>query len=187
MCIGCASESGGLETKENTADSVEGAESQSSNLKAQTNSAKERDVFETIATIKQQVENRDYSRIEDLIIQKQTYLSKNGTEENVDFPQLSHEVLVEFFNSVNLDSLMTNGSFEKKYAFASAPEGYEPDSEECPDLLVLSIDNSTKEVSLLLRNSFVVNEDIGCAESATIYLFKSENRALRLEKVGYAG
>ncbi len=146
--------------------------------------------MESIEIIKQQVYHSDYSQLDDLISQIQIYTSNDSTQVTTEgamvFPRLTQEILICFFESVDVESLRATGSFEKKYAVGAAPEGNETDSEACPDLLILSVENSSREFSLLLRNSFFVNEAIGCSASATIHLFKVENGALRLKKVDFA-
>ncbi|MEM6846070.1 MAG: hypothetical protein AAF632_27920 [Bacteroidota bacterium] len=108
-------------------------------------------------------------------------------EQKIFFPQLIERDFVDFFNSINIDSLESNGSFDKKYSFGSVPKEYEADNEECPDLLMIFKDGETNKYRLLQNNSFFVNEDIGCAESSTIYLLSIKKGKLLLNKIDYAG
>jgi hypothetical protein len=187
ICIGCANDANESEAYVSAADKVEVEGMLSGESENLSKLGEQEDAAELIVKLKQQLEKGDYSQIKDLLNQVQTYNSSNAPEEIAGFPQLSYDNLVDFLKSIDENYLRKNNSFEKKYAFNSAPEGYEPDTEECPDLILLSVESNSKEASLLLRNSFLVSEDIGCAESATIYLFRAENGTLRLEKVDYAG
>ena len=86
-----------------------------------------------------------------------------------------------------MNELKKTGSFSKNYDFGVGPKRFQPDSEECPDLLQISVDKESGEISLLQNNSLLVDETIGCAESSSIYIFSINNDKLLLEKIDYAG
>ncbi|MBF9254388.1 hypothetical protein I2I11_13870 [Pontibacter sp. 172403-2] len=190
LCMGCANDPIEVQTNGNHSDRVVESESLDDDIsKAQ--SDEQKDVLVEFKLLKQQVANGDYSQIDDFISQIQSYEAKQPSqmtaEEKLSFPQLTKDDLIDFLKSVDIDSLKHNGSFDKRYSFHSAPSEYEPDSEECPDMLQLSIDRENEGFSLLQNNSFLVDETIGCAESSTVYCFTAENGKLLLKKVDYAG
>lgn len=190
FCIGCANDQNNAQTNESPSDSVVKSESLSIDTsKIQSNNQK--DVLAELRLLKQQVENGDYSQVENFISQIQSFVSKQPNqmtaEEKLSFPQLTKDELIDFLKSVDMNLLKENGSFNKRYSFHSAPKVYEPDSEECPDMLQLYVDEKSEKYSLVQNNSFLVDKTIGCAESATVYLFAVENGKLVLEKVDYAG
>ena len=159
--------------------------------KSQTKLVKENDSIKELESLQSQFKSGNYSQLENFIAQIKTFKSKHANnltkEEQASFPELSKSDLIDFFKAIDLKELKGSGNFEKKYSFGSAPKEYKPDSEECPDLLNLSIDSETGVYTLSQNNSYLVDEEIGCAESSTIYSFKIKNGRPILEKVDYAG
>ena len=159
--------------------------------KSQTSLVKENDSFKELENLQSQVKSGNYNQLENFIAQIKTFKSKQPNtltkEEQASFPDLSNNDLINFFKAIDLKALKENGNFEKKYSFGSAPNEYKPDTEECPDLLNLSIDSESDSFTLTQNNSYLVDEEFGCAESSTIYSFKIKNGRPILEKVDYAG
>ncbi|WP_162056046.1 hypothetical protein [Pontibacter pamirensis] len=191
LSIGCANDPNDTQANESPSDTVVQSESLGNVSKAQTSLEEQKYVLGELIYLQQKVESGDYSQVEQFISQVEAYISAQPNqmtaEQRLNFPQLTKKDLIDFLKSIDMDSLKANGSFDKKYSFGSAPKEFKPDNEECPDLLILSVDNNSSEVSLLSRNSFLVDEDIGCAESATIHVFTFENGVLQLKKMDYVG
>lgn len=191
LSIGCANDPNNTQANESPSDTVVQSVSLGDNSKTQTSLEEQNHLLGDLVYLQQKVESGDYSQVEQFISQVEAYIAAQpnqmSAEERLSFPQLTKKDLIDFIKSIDMDSLKANGSFDKKYAFGSAPKDFKPDNEECPDLLILTVDNNSSEVSLLSRNSFLVDEEFGCAESATIHIFTFEKGALQLRKVDYAG
>ncbi|WP_210463465.1 hypothetical protein [Rufibacter roseolus] len=149
------------------------------------------DGLQSLLAIKKKISKGNYKQVEDFISQVNSSISKDSvrmtTEERLSFPQPSKEILVDFLKSINSDSLRATKRFEKKYSFGSAPKGYNPDSSGCPDGLTLTFDENTQEFTLSIANRFLVDADIGCVESMTIYYLTAEKERIRLKRLEYAG
>ncbi|MBC5772642.1 hypothetical protein H8S95_01090 [Pontibacter sp. KCTC 32443] len=191
LCLGCANDTNDIQANETTSERVAAESEILSNDSSRGRNDEQKDMLAEFKLLKQQIESGDYRQIENFLSQIQSYEAKQPSqmtaEEKLSFPRLTKDDLADFLMSVDMDSLKENSSFDKSYSFHSAPKEYEPDSEECPDMLQLSIDRENEGFSLLQNNSFLVDETIGCAESSTVYLFTVENGNLILKKIDYAG
>ncbi|ALJ00744.1 hypothetical protein [Rufibacter tibetensis] len=170
---------------------VESKESPSINPERESKEQTATESLKPLSEVREQIIRGDYKQIDELITQVNSYTSKDTVQmtagQRLSFPQPSKEILVDFLKSINLDSLKDNKEFEKKYSFDSAPKGYKPDSNECPDGLTLSLRENASEFALSIDNRFLVDADIGCAESMTIYYLSVEREKLLLNSLDYAG
>lgn len=134
--------------------------------------------LDNLKQIKHQIDAGNFTQIEELVRQVNSQLSEDSiqmnAEEKLSFPQPSKRILADFFTSINLESLKANKEFKKKYSMNSAPKGFKPDSKECPDELTLGFDETTLEFTLSIDNRFLVDPEIGCAESTTVYYLTTE-------------